>query len=365
MPYSISGSTSITYSIGNYISSAPTWATINSVSGVLTITAPEVASDTEYDFYINSAISGFPSPFQKLIKLTISANGSSSSSSNSSNTGSSSPNSSNPSTKNSKDESEIARALSTLIISVTITIVIIVSFCSLIKFYSISIVWLLINQLQLLFLLLLTGAFIPKDVEVVILGPDFAFNFYQYFPFENISLYASIFRKFEFELTKSTLQTLGYNYSSTLANTKSLLACTILITIFSFWVYLFRLLLISLSENQNWECITKPFYWITNKIYRMLVFSYFIRNGFEMSQFLLISTINEVYDGNTNDSYRSISFGISILIILLYVLMLFFIILLIVSSYKINEQEHNKLGEVFKGLQQNKKRRSYVVMNLF
>ena len=96
----------------------------------------------------------------------------------------------------------------------------------------------------------------------------------------------------------------------------------------------------------------------------MLVFSYFIRNAFEMSQFLLISTINEIYDGNTNDSYRSISFGISIIIIiLLYVLMLFFVILLIVSSYKINELEHNKLEEVFRGLQQNKKRRCYVVMN--
>ena len=52
-------------------STVPSWVAIDSVSGILSIFAPEVSLDTEYDFYINSDMSGVSSPFQKLIKLII------------------------------------------------------------------------------------------------------------------------------------------------------------------------------------------------------------------------------------------------------------------------------------------------------
>ena len=50
-------------------STVPSWVTIDSGSGIWSINAPEVSSDTEHDFYINSAVSGVSSPIQKLIKL--------------------------------------------------------------------------------------------------------------------------------------------------------------------------------------------------------------------------------------------------------------------------------------------------------
>ena len=52
-------------------STVPSWVAIDSVSGILSINAPEVSLDYEYDFYINSAVSGVSSPIQKLIKLII------------------------------------------------------------------------------------------------------------------------------------------------------------------------------------------------------------------------------------------------------------------------------------------------------
>ena len=72
LPCSISGSTSISFSTANYMTSTvPSWIAIDSVSGVLSVNSPEVSLDTEYDFYINSAVSGVSSPIQKLIKLII------------------------------------------------------------------------------------------------------------------------------------------------------------------------------------------------------------------------------------------------------------------------------------------------------
>ena len=72
LPCIISGSTSISFSTANYMTSTvPSWVAIDSASGILSINAPEVSSNTEYDFYINSAASGVSSPIQKLIKLII------------------------------------------------------------------------------------------------------------------------------------------------------------------------------------------------------------------------------------------------------------------------------------------------------
>ena len=52
-------------------STVPSWIAVDSVSGVLSINAPEVSLDTEHDFYINSAMSGVSNPIQKLIKLIV------------------------------------------------------------------------------------------------------------------------------------------------------------------------------------------------------------------------------------------------------------------------------------------------------
>ena len=55
----------------NYgISSLPSWASFDSSLGTLTIKAPIIDADKEYDFYVVSTISGL-SPIKKLIKLKI------------------------------------------------------------------------------------------------------------------------------------------------------------------------------------------------------------------------------------------------------------------------------------------------------
>ena len=159
LPCSISGSTSISFSTTNYMASTvPSWVAIDSGSGVLSINAPEVSMNTEYDFYINSAVSGVSSPIQKLIKLVIS----------------------NCTVKNWKKcistnsstcetclsgyilssgvwdiptKSETASALSKTTTSTVITITGIVVLTSLINTTNIASLWMTINQLQLFFTL--------------------------------------------------------------------------------------------------------------------------------------------------------------------------------------------------------------------
>ena len=69
---SFSGSTSITYSLGSYNGAIiPSFVSINSTTGVLTIAAPKVSSSTTYSFYILSTIQGVADSVQKIINLTV------------------------------------------------------------------------------------------------------------------------------------------------------------------------------------------------------------------------------------------------------------------------------------------------------
>ena len=72
---SFSGSTSIVYSLSSYSGAIiPSFVSIDSATGVLTIAAPSVSSSTTYSFYIDSTVSGVLSPVHKIINLTVNKN---------------------------------------------------------------------------------------------------------------------------------------------------------------------------------------------------------------------------------------------------------------------------------------------------
>ena len=141
-------------------STVPSWISIDSVSGILSINAPGVSVDTKYDFYINSVVSGVSSPIQKLIKLII--------------TPCTAKNWKKCISANSlvcetcvsgyvltsglwdisgTTTSETAKAISKTTTSVVIAITGIVVLASTINTASISNLWMTINQLQLFFVL--------------------------------------------------------------------------------------------------------------------------------------------------------------------------------------------------------------------
>ena len=132
----------------------PSWVVVNSVSGVLTITAPEVNSDTEFKFFINSIINGVADPIQKLIKLTI-LNCSPSNCQKCSSSNSSICEICNSdyylASGTCQASSNTAKILSKLITSIIIAITGIVALTSLINLSTLASLWMTINQLQLFF----------------------------------------------------------------------------------------------------------------------------------------------------------------------------------------------------------------------
>ena len=134
---SLSSSTSIVFSLGSYNNvNAPSWIAIEANTGFLTINSPEVDQDTNYSFYVNAVITGVSQKIQKLIKLTV--------------------------TNWTTWGSQTAKVLSITGMSIVAIVFITSTISSMLNSQSSSGVWLLINQVQLFFLLLLTRAYTPK-----------------------------------------------------------------------------------------------------------------------------------------------------------------------------------------------------------
>ena len=150
-------------------STVPSWVAIDSVSGILSINAPEVSLHTEYDFYINSAVSGVTSPVQKLIKLIITncttKNWKKCISTNSLAcetcvsgyvlTSGVWEISKTTTSQSSQTTSETAKALSKTTTSIVIAIAGIVVLTSIMNTASITNLWMTIHQLQLFFILVI------------------------------------------------------------------------------------------------------------------------------------------------------------------------------------------------------------------
>ena len=229
---SFSGSTSISYSLSSYNGAlTPTFVSINSATGVLTIAAPSVSSSTNYSFYITSMISGMSSPVQKVINLTIKkctvSNCKICSIFDSSFCATCNPGFSL--SFGSCNLSETANLLSTTNQVVVGAVILISVGPSLANLSSMASLWSVINQMQILFLIFLTGAFIPKDIESIITGLTICLNPFSFLQQKLNGDYNFVSNYFDFGLENSNLEKFGIKSDSTIVNMTSFLFSIVII----------------------------------------------------------------------------------------------------------------------------------------
>ena len=322
---SLSSSTSIVFSLGSFNSEVvPSWITIDANTGLLTITSPEVEQDTNYNFYVNAMITGLILQTQKKVKLTV------------------------------KDcstwGSQTAKTLSIIAQSIVGVIMVVSVITSMLNVSSGSGIWLLINEVQLFFLLLLTRAYIPDDVKLVITGLKFALNPPFYFSFSTMYAYNSVIDNFNFELSNYSLSYVGVSSDSSVYNTAPFFVSLLVVIVCHFIVIVFMKLLEKCKTDWKWGWIVKILVWIADKIYNLLSFSYYIRVALEINQYLLICSVYEIYSFNTSQPFRIVSLAFAIMILISWFSILILAIYLSMSAYTVNEDKHNKLGEFFNGL---------------
>ena len=309
LPCSASGTTSISYSLSGYGGgSSPTWVSVNSSTGILTIVAPEVTKDTIYSFYVSSTITGVSSSVQKLIKLTV---------------------------ENWPvwGVSTSAKAITTTSQVVAGTSATVTVWSSMLNTSSLAMLWSMINQAQTLFLILLTRASVPDDVKASITGFEFALNPFDYAPFKKLDFYQSAIKRFNFELSNPLYEPFNIKSDSTIFNTFSFFSMTILMGLVHFWIFVCGKFLSWYGLNWGWACIVRVLRWINNKIYNIMTFGYYIRAIIEITQYILISSISELYRFNVHGSLRVISLAVSSAVIIFWVILIVFTIFLSLSKY--------------------------------
>ena len=158
------------------------------------------------------------------------------------------------------------------------------------------------------------------------------------------------------------LDPFGIQYESTIINWYPVFVFLIIMTIIHMVIWLFKVLSTKWKDSNN--IIIRSIGKLFEKLFILLTFGYYIRNVLELSQFILISSINEIYELNTSDTLRLISFICAILMVIWYIAFLGLANYLIFTNYQLSDQEHNKLGEFFCSLRDSKKSRFYITMLL-
>ena len=380
---SADGTTSITYTS----SATQSWISLDSNTGLLTVTAPEVTSDTEYDFYINSTVSGYQTQIQRQVKLTVincsvqncqkwsSSSGTScavwnpvvpstSEPTKSQNTTSGAETSGIAKTSGTVETSGTAKTIGTATASVSWALFVIVAVQSTFNVASMASFWSMINQMQMFFLLLLSRSFIPQDVKATIQGSKFALNLFGYIPFSNLSVFSSVISTFDFELTNPLLDDVGISSDGIIYNIYPFITVVISVLLVHLLIYFLMLWSLNMSEDEEWTWFVKIYKRILEKLYRIMTFGYYIRNVIQMSQYMLIWAIYEIYKFNTDGLITKVSLIWAFISMIVYFLFIGAALYLIVTSYRVEENQHNKLGEFFSGLQSTKGCRFYVIVML-
>ena len=92
---------------------------------------------------------------------------------------------------------------------------------SLISMSSLVGVWSMINHFQMLLLLLITGAFIPRIVRQYLIGMNFVLNICGFVPSHKVPLIANLFSWMKFEQYNEDLHDIGVEDGSTVVNNLS------------------------------------------------------------------------------------------------------------------------------------------------
>ena len=125
------------------------------------------------------------------------------------------------------------------------------------------------------------------------------------------------------------------------------------------FIYLLNKLFLRCSNEGKWAWVIKVFKWIIQKVFIIFTFEYYIRSSLEINQYLLISSINEINIFNTSGTFKITSLIVACMMLMLCLVLFMVTVYLAFSSYHLNENEHNKLGEFYVGLKQQKKFTSY------
>ena len=178
--------------------------------------------------------------------------------------------------------------------------------------------WSCFNEFQLLMLLLLTGAYFPKEIVNFLAGMDFTSFSFSFIPTVNLFNSLSLTNWINFDLNDDYLKAIGMNSESALVNNISVV-WTFLAIIIIHWIYCIfhKILKKHFSEKPK---LLK----ILNILMHIFTFNIYVRIMLESSQFILVSSAYEIRNFNVENVARKTSLSIAFVIFAIWIAFVIF-----------------------------------------
>ena len=209
-------------------------------------------------------------------------------------------------------------------------------------------------------MLLLTRANIPLDVKAVISGLKLLYNPSDMIPFKNIGIYKSILGVFYFDLSNPTFEPLELKSDSSVYNSSSFFVSVALFLIYHCFLHILNCLLKKWETRSNWRWYTSTCLWVLNKVLLIMTYGYYIRFILQTNQFLLISSMYEIYTLDTSSTPKILSLIFAFFVLFACFSLVGIVMYLSLSSYEVKEGQHNKIGEFYSGVRMKIKAKLYV-----
>ena len=203
-------------------------------------------------------------------------------------------------------------------------------------------------------------------------------NPFIYFQLNGIRYVNYAYEFFDFGLGNSNLEKQGIKSDSTFINTYSVFVSILIIWVPHLCIPLYLLkkyfisnvmlchkLLMKESKSECWNYVLSITNLILNKLMIFLTFAIYIRILLDINQFVLVSSVSEIYLCNYSGIKRIISIVIAILILIGWIaiiLITFYLVLIqTINKYQESPDNRSKFAQLFNGVSKNKKSRLYVV----
>lgn len=166
-------------------------------------------------------------------------------------------------------------------------------------------IWLMVGQFQLLMLLPMTGAYMPDDIVQYWAGMDFTLVSMSFLSLSNIPGFAQFIDVFGFDQEDWYLRKIDIESGNTFVNLLPLVVTAVLLGMFHALVAVVHKLLIIRKCRDNF---CKKF---STRLFNYLTFGAYVRLVLEAHQFILLSITTEIYRMETHSAQRIVSLVIA------------------------------------------------------
>jgi hypothetical protein len=232
------------------------------------------------------------------------------------------------------------------------------SITSIFKVNSKTLMWCLINQIQMLIILLLVNNFVPFDVTDVITQQAFTLMDFGFFPSQDLPYINFPIKSFNFKQIKGLLIDLGLEWRSTLRNMYSFVVILFVVSIF----HVLLALSVTCWANKTEGAGALKIFFIRNraKLLFFLMYSFYARMFLEAHHSFLMSGIIEINEFvvDTQTAIASLWIaGVFVLFSLFLVLKAFYLLYRHWNNFDLNEDFF--FMEYYADIRENKWARSY------